>query len=81
MQSSININIATTIVFASRSHPLWRLFKKSLHNLGYSISVFSERRLNFWGEGHAVSWVLGLRLGHKRGIDLTAFVSTWSNLC
>ena len=57
-----------------------KAFQKSLHNLGYSISVFSERRLNFWGEGHAVSWVLGLRLGQKRGIDLTAFVSTWSNL-
>ena len=56
-------------------------FQKEPPQLGVFRLCFLKRRLNFWGECHTVSWVRGLRLGPKRGIDLTAFVSTWSNLC
>ncbi len=50
-------------------------FHKEPPQLGVFRLCFLKRRLNFWGECHTVSWVRGLRLGHKRGIDLTAFVS------
>lgn len=79
MKAGSEINFATTMGLLTRCNPLVSQFL-CLTNLGYSISVFFERLLNFWVFGQPVSLVLGLLNEHKRGIDLTALRCPCSNL-